>query len=218
MIRATKVLLPVLFISICTVCFPQEKLKKPGNSPTSAMQKELTILDNHLKTKRPDFYGTLNPPLTDQQITALEQEFKITLPPQVKLLYKWKNGQAANERFVNNSEFMPLESALETYSILTPMIGHDFEIKNWWNENWIPLFDNGGGDNICVDMSGTFTGNAGQIIEFWHADPDRNVIAPSLEAFIAALNKFYDTTPPANFDEYFKIGEIDGYPKRFVVE
>lgn len=218
MIRATKVLVPVLFISICTVCFPQAKPAKSTNSPNPSMQKELAILDNHLKTKRPDFYGTLNPPLTNQQIIALEQEFKITLPPQVKLLYQWKNGQAASKRFVNNSQFLPLEEALETYATLTPMIGHDFEIKNWWNENWIPLFDNGGGDNICFDRSGIFTGNAGQIIEFWHADPDRNVIAPSLEAFIAALNKFYDTTPPSNFDEYFEIGEIEGYPKRFVVE
>src|SRR5688572_17476223 len=121
MIRATKFLLPVLFTSICTVCFSQVKPTKSGNLPTPAMQTELTILDNHLKTKRPDFYRTLNPPLTDQQIIALEQEFKITLPPQVKLLYKWKNGQADTKRFVNNSEFLSLESALETYSILTPM-------------------------------------------------------------------------------------------------
>ena len=30
-------------------------------------------------------------------------------------------------------------------------------IDNWWNENWIPIFHNGGGGHICYDMIGIFT-------------------------------------------------------------
>lgn len=97
------------------------------------------------------------------------------------------------------------------------MIGFDFEIENWWNAKWIPLFHNGGGDYICYDCEGTFTGNAGQIIEFWHADNDRNIIAPNLEAFLFQLNSYFEKNETAAFDEYFEVENIEGYPKKFIV-
>ncbi|MBT1699165.1 SMI1/KNR4 family protein [Fulvivirgaceae bacterium PWU4] len=182
------------------------------------MQTLLNTLDKHLQEKRPDYYKDLRPPLTDQQIGDLEKKYNLQLPSDVRLLYQWKNGQDDYKRFVNNSTFMPLESALESYELLTGMIGYDFEIKNWWNEHWIPLFENGSGDHICVDMAGIFTGDAGQIVDFWHDSPGRNVTAPSLEAFIGSLNKYYETTKPEDFDEFFIIEGIKGYPKRFEVK
>jgi cell wall assembly regulator SMI1 len=33
-------------------------------------------------------------------------------------------------------------------------------------------------------MEGTFTGSVGQIIEFWHDDAARNIVAPSLESWL----------------------------------
>lgn len=185
------------------------------NEQHQTMQTALKTLDNHLRTKRPDYYQQLRPPLTDLQIADLEKKYKVKLPASVRLLYKWKNGQNGDERFVNNCAFMPLSDALESHAMLTGMIGSDFEIKNWWNENWIPLFENGGGDNICVDIAGIFTGSPGQLIDFWHDSPRRNVIAPSLEAFLATLNEYYAETKPEDFDEFFIIKTIDGYPKRF---
>jgi cell wall assembly regulator SMI1 len=199
------------------ICLSQNKPETAKQTSTT-MQHELSTLDKHLQTKRAEYYRQLNPPLTDQRIQELEKEYKIRLPANVKLLYKWKNGQSEYKRFVNNCAFTPLEDALENYAMLTEMIGHDFTIKNWWNENWIPLFDNGGGDYICVDIAGIFTGAPGQIVDFWHDEPRRNVIAPSLEAFIAALNKYYETTKPESFDEFFGIGDIKDYPKRFEVK
>lgn len=66
---------------------------------------------------------------------------------------------------------IPLKEALDISQKLSAMIGTDFEIENWWNEHWIPVFHNGGGDYICYDTKGIFTGNKGQIIEFWHCWP-----------------------------------------------
>jgi cell wall assembly regulator SMI1 len=210
-----KLYLTVLCMTFSTLCFSQDKLRKTTNHTGATMQHELSALDKHLQTKRPEYYSTLNPPLTDLQIGDLEKKFDIQLSANVKLLYRWKNGQSEYKRFVNNCAFMPLESALESYEILTSMIGHDFTIKNWWNERWIPLFENGGGDYVCVDIAGIFTGLPGQVVDFRHDEPARNIIAPSLEVFIATLNKYYETTKPEEFDEFFDIGEIAGYPKRF---
>lgn len=177
-------------------------------------------LDKYLSTTRPDYYSELNEPLDDSQLDKLEAYYKIKIPEDLRTLYKWKNGQKQNcyEALVNNSTFVPLNQALYDASELNPMIGTDFDIENWWNENWIPIFQNGGGDSICYDLKGIFTGDAGQFVEFWHEDNDRNVISPSLEAFLAKIIEFYETKYKEEFDEYFQVGDIDDYPKKFFVE
>ena len=115
---------------------------------------------------------------------------------------------------------MPLENVFNSKETMDGMIGSDFEIENWWNENWFPLFENYGGDNICYDNEGTFTGQCGQIVEFWHADNDRNVIYPDLLSFLEAVAKFYDSIPVEDFDDHldYEIKSPEGFPLRFIVE
>ena len=184
------------------------------------MDKIIQKLDQYLLTSRPEFYLELNEPLDDSQLNKLQEYYKIEIPKDLRKLYKWKNGQKPNcyDAFVNNSMFIPLHQALFDASELTSMIGLDFEIQNWWNKNWIPIFQNGGGDSICYDLKGIFTDNKGQLIEFWHADNDRNVIAPSLETFFEKIIDFYETRQKEEFDEYFEIEEIDNFPKKFIVK
>lgn len=182
------------------------------------MDKALTTLDKCIAGLRPDYYAQLRDPLSDEMIAALEHEYGVTIPPGLKALYQWKDGQQdlCFEAFVNNSGFLPLQQALDISRESTGMIGFDFEIENWWHPAWIPLFHNGGGDYICYDNHGLFTGLPGQLIEFWHADNDRNVIAPSLELFIRQLNHYYETTAPSAFDEFFTLEQSPpGYPKKF---
>lgn len=107
----------------------------------------------------------------------------MVLPGDLKTLYQWKNGQQQDcvGSFVTNSMFQPLEDVLKDNKVLTSMIGYDFEIENWWNAHWLPVFSNGGGSYICYDLKGVFTGESGQLVEFWKADNDRNVIAPDLK-------------------------------------
>lgn len=184
------------------------------------MTETLESLDLHIKNLRPDFYGDLQNPLSLEALKALEQKYDIHLPQDLKAFYQWKNGQrnSCYEAFVNNSTFIPLEEALDTAQELTSMIGTDFEIENWWNELWIPIFHNGGGSYICYDQGGIFTGQGGQLIEYWNRDNDRNVIAPNLEGFLGLLNDYYSSTPKADFDEYFHINSAAEYPKRFIVK
>ena len=187
---------------------------------TKQMEELIKKLDKYLSRLRPEYYSELNEPLDDSQLDKLEEYYKIEIPQDLRTLYKWKNGQKPNcyEAFVNNSCFIPLHQALYDASELTPMIGFDFEIENWWNENWIPIFQNGGGDSICFDLKGIFTEQKGQLVEFWHADNDRNVIAPTLEAFFSKILKFYENTQKDAFDEYFEVEEIENYPKKFILE
>ncbi|WP_412850690.1 SMI1/KNR4 family protein [Chryseobacterium sp. PMSZPI] len=184
------------------------------------MKKTLKQLDSNIKGIRPEFYNCLNNPLEENELQKMENQFNILIPNDLKELYGWKNGQESScfDAFVNNSMFIPLEESLDIASELNSMIGTDFEIENWWNKNWIPIFHNGGGDYTCYDLEGVFTGNKGQIIEFWHRDNDRNVIAPDLDSFFNQLNKYYAKKSALDCDEFFTIERQDGFPRNFIVE
>ena len=184
------------------------------------MKNELQALDVHLREKRPDYYKKLQKPLTDQEISKLEVQYGIALPGDLKALYQWKNGQQQDcyETFVMNSMFEPLENVLENNKELTSMIGHEFEIENWWDEHWFPIFFHGSGSLICYDLKGVFTGESGQLVEFWHADTDRNVIAPDLRTFMESLNKYYKDTPVEHYNSYFDITGKLPKPKAFIVD
>ncbi|KAF2339787.1 SMI1/KNR4 family protein [Flavobacterium tistrianum] len=184
------------------------------------MKELVKRLNDQLETLRPDYYQNLKEPLSEKGIEILVEKYQVQIPNDLIELYKWKNGQVYDcyEAFANNSMFMPLEDVLESWEELTSMIGSDFEIENWWNMNWLPIFGNGGGSYICYDLGGLFTGDKGQLIEFWNRDNDRNVIAPNLETFISKIVNYYDNTKEEDFDEYFEIEDIEGFPKEFIVE
>ncbi|WP_312285623.1 SMI1/KNR4 family protein [Chryseobacterium gleum] len=181
------------------------------------MESTLQELDIHLKRIRPDFYTSLQDSLGEKAINKMEEKYNMQIPQDLKALYLWKNGQESSsyDAFVNNSVFMPLEQALDTAQELTSMIGTDFDIENWWNRHWIPIFHNGGGSYICYDTEGIFTGNKGQILEFWNRDADRNVIASSLESFLKQLNDYYKGLSADDTDEFIAVEKENGYPLNF---
>ncbi len=201
----------ILFIILCLFINCNENKE---------MKSKLKQLDKNIKKKRPEYYSLLQEPLTEKEISELELKYNIKLPSDLKELYLWKNGQSQEnyEAFVNNAMFEPLEQVLLSSKELTQMIGYDFEIENWWNENWLPIFSNGGGSYICYDLKGVFTGEKGQLIEYWAKDNDRQVIAPNLIDFIKKLNQYYEETSKEEFDEYFDISEsIVQWKKEFIV-
>ena len=141
-------------------------------------------LDTWLKTNRPEYYAGLGPGATKAQIQACEEQLGRTFPDSLKAFYAWKNGDSGPGAFQYNRYLMTLKDIVTTCQTLDPMIGGDFEEKNWWSAKWIPFLANGGGDHICVDTEGTFTANAGQIIHFWHDWESRNIAYPTLDMWL----------------------------------
>lgn len=82
----------------------------------------------------------------------------------------------------------------------------------------MPIFHNGGGSRICYDLKGVFTNIQGELVEFWKADNDRNVIAPDLKSFLLQLVDYYENVEVTDFDGFFEVNYVSGFPKRFVVE
>ncbi|MDN5289083.1 MAG: benzoate transporter [Mucilaginibacter sp.] len=144
----------------------------------------------------------LNPSLYNDQITALERRYKVQLPQNIKLLYRWRNGQTADESvfFVSGYRFFTLEEML--------LIRLDAEKNNYkLKQNQFPLFGTTTGFRsfICYDQDGLYNHHPGEIFCYNHNEPFDEDIAPSLESFISAINRYYENTPRKLMDEDFTI-------------
>lgn len=182
----------------------------------------LTRLDALLQQYRPAYYATLSPPATEAEIVALEAEFQVTLPPELRLWFGWRNGQKGFDNFFQNNMLHSVSSAAEAMRVNCEMLeAGEFELKNWWAPGWVPFLENGGGDHVCLDLEGTFTGQPGQIIRHWHDWESRTVLFPNLSAWLTAVIHAYEQALPTGqllADD--QIDELEpehpaGFPQRF---
>ena len=54
----------------------------------------------------------------------------------------------------------------------------------WWSPHWVPVATNHAGDCLVLDFDPAVAGVPGQVVEVWHDDADRLVLAPSWQAFL----------------------------------
>ena len=158
-------------------------------------------IDAWLDTNAPDVKKSLNPGATDKDIADAEADLGVSLPDDVKASYKIHNGQVEYDMgFINSREFLSLNRIVDEWSVWNDLLqGGDFSGANgepdagikddWWNARWIPLTYDGSGNHDCLDLDPAPGGNVGQMIEMWHDDADRALLAPS---FTEWLTKFAD--------------------------
>lgn len=180
----------------------------------------LQRLDELLRRHRPDYYATLNPPATAAELAAFEQEFDLTLPSELRQWFAWHDGQQGFDSFFQNNCLQSLDGAAESMRINRELLADGDFVPNWWRPGWVPFLENGGGDHVCVDLEGTFTGQAGQIMEHWHDGEARTVLFPDLGSWLAAVVRGYEEAGAATAlltDEI--IGELEpGHPAGFPLE
>jgi cell wall assembly regulator SMI1 len=188
------------------------------------MHPAIERIDVWLRANRPAYHAKLQPGATDEQLSDFGHELQVILPEGFKDFYRWRNGQGTDcyEAFCNNAMFVSMEDAMDTRNMLKGLLeAGEFKQANWWNPGWIPLLDNGGGDHLCVDTEGTFTGKPGQILEFRHDDARRRVLFPSFDAFLTTLadfltqNEFEDDEEFWIIDPEFIAEWYSDYPKQF---
>ena len=90
-----------------------------------------------------------------------------------------------------------LADMAETMRINRELLADGDFVPNWWRPGWLPFLTNGGGDEICLDPEGTFTGRPGQLIEHWHDWEARTVLFPTVTAWLAAVVTAYETAAGA---------------------
>ncbi|MGZ7440932.1 SMI1/KNR4 family protein [Paenibacillus sp. TH7-28] len=137
----------------------------------------------------------LRPGADEAEFEHAEKALGLKFPEEMKTFYQVHNGQDSDlgsEPFVRNLTLSPLGEIVENWNFLReefeademePDIGQ--EIKPLlWNDKWIPIAYNGGGDYLCLDMDPAEAGQVGQVLYFWHDWGNRSVEAASLFSFI----------------------------------
>jgi cell wall assembly regulator SMI1 len=175
-------------------------------------------LDRALARRRPDYYRQLRPGLSESQLDAFEAFVGYAFPDKFRALYRWRDGQSDPWLSLDrNRYFMPSKEAKNTWEMLTGFQengqwgpGH----PQWWHRGWIPFLHNGAGSRLCLDLHGSFTGTAGQVLEFWNHFDDRPIIAPSFDVWLKHVVGTLEGGYGYVANDTFVIGDprVPGYP------
>lgn len=198
-----------------------DKLQPTTSEKTS---KTLAELDKWLATNRPDYYKSLSPGATPTELLELEDKLGVKLPPELKAFLGWKNGQAEQEvrSFIVNYGLMSTRDIKRIVEVNNELLEcGDFELVNFWDKLWIPFLQDYAGNYWCVDLKGSFSGEAGQILTFWHDWEARNILFPSFGDFLASTLTIFKTIGHVKFDtlkaqtEFWNLHKElqPGYPK-----
>ena len=155
------------------------KSAAPAKAAAAGANPLITRLDAWLKKIRPKYYAKLNPGASPAEIEKLEKQIG-DLPQTLKDLLLWRNGQSSSSRLLDNWGLMSARQIGSAWLGMKKMKENDeLESEDLWDLAWVPFLENGGGDNLCIDLK-----KKGAIREFWHADEDRNVIYPSIDKLL----------------------------------
>lgn len=157
----------------------------------------------------------LNPPASREAIAEAEAFLGVQFPADVRETYLRHDGQKDGSPWMLEGwEWLSLENIKSQWSVWKDLLdGGEFDgiqnegdgrcVRNdWWHRAWIPLTYSGAGDHHCLDLAPGRRGVSGQIIEMWHDDGARPVIAHS---FVEWLADFADRLESGAFvasDEY----------------
>ena len=141
----------------------------------------------------------LNPPSSDGELDAFEQELGVRMPFSYRQLYKWHDGEN-DDRWghIYGLPILPLKraaAAWKQWQRAPVELGsrYPFPGKGWpegavdWaytNPSWIPLTADGSGGHIGIDLDPWPNGRIGQIILFGRDEDVKVVLAESLGKFL----------------------------------
>ena len=168
-----------------------------------------------LAANAPIVAAGLNPPASSEAIADAEQYLGVQFPADVRASYLRHDGQRFDSPgLLDGWEWLSLERIRDEWKVWKDLLdGGDFNgirsdadgrfvRKDWWNPAWIPLTYSGSGDHHCLDLAPGPQGRSGQIIEMWHDEGARPVVASSFGKWLA---DFADGLEAGDFvlsDEY----------------
>ncbi|WP_377161787.1 SMI1/KNR4 family protein [Roseateles sp. UC29_93] len=153
-------------------------------------------LEDWLAANWPEGLASLNPPATDEEISALEQALGARLPQDFIDCLKIHNGQSDSAGgLFDNADFLSTSAILDQWTVWKELLDSgDFEgiesepeegVRNdWWNARWIPFTYNGAGDHYCLDLAPDEAGQVGQVITMWHDSSEREILGNSFAAWL----------------------------------
>lgn len=161
-----------------------------------------------------------------EQLDSAASAMNAQLPSDFRELYMILDGVTEGGLFPSHDEWdemayglMSLEQVVADWQMLAELVeSGDFEdctpssetgVQNdWWNLNWIPFADNGGGDYFCLDLAPTEQGEYGQVITHSHETGEHKILANSLAEYLQGLADRLDANE-FEYDEDYGIRPIE---------
>lgn len=165
-----------------------------------SMAEILRQLESLMQNKPPAVFAELQAGLSDSEISALESKSGITLPDEMKALYRWHNGCGTRNPTlcgpIPGQRFLPLDEALGLHNAGTNQLANAsgvqraaFEVFAGHTKSWIPLFDDSAGEGYFFDPKR----KASEGAFFYHfAEDTYYVFFPSLKNLMAGAAKCYE--------------------------
>ncbi len=173
--------------------------------PDQQLGELLGRLEAAIEALRPAHVAALKPGIAATDLAKCEATLGRPLPHAARAWFEWHDGQTADSYMGLWHGFEPL-SLDEALAVMADndalAASGDFgPAEDWWCAGWLPILGrNGPCDVICIDLDGAFGGYAGQIVEFWHDDPDRAVAAPTLAHWVELMVRSLEAGCWANDD------------------
>jgi cell wall assembly regulator SMI1 len=141
-------------------------------------------LDAYLRKHRVAYHQALAPGLDDDALAAWEGAIGASLPPDVRALYRWRDGQiAANvESLFDSWMFIGHTTSLAAWRTLNELVATGDVAEGAWRRGWIPIASNGAGDHLCVVLD---EDPRGRVLELRHDGRARPKVAESTEKWLA---------------------------------
>lgn len=161
-----------------------------------------------LAVHAPKARADLRPPATEEAIRDAEEALGVALPDAVRGSFRVHDGQSGLAAYIMDGwMLLPLEFVVSEWRFLLGMLESGQWVDTsgepigpvqprWWMPAWIPLLSNGCGDYQCVDLAPAPGGTRGQIVQFWHTDGARSVVA---ETFGSLLDRIADDYSAEDF-------------------
>lgn len=141
----------------------------------------------------PSLNKHFNPAAKPVQIAKLETKIGCVLPDSVRAAYLLHNGESSDSHGLYGTwRWLPLDEVL-AIDAEQRLIEAEYQFGDFTPGLMIPVMQSGGGDLYYVESCGhpdaaQPAGNESEVLEWWHEQPTRNVIAPS---FAGLWQQFY---------------------------
>jgi cell wall assembly regulator SMI1 len=145
----------------------------------------LARLDSWFRLHRPDYVQCLRNGDDGRGLKPILERVE-RLPEAMIELYRWHDGQADDcyDSFYFSYQFMSSTSIVRAMVEMNKVRAAETRAPLWWDEQWVPFLDSGGGSNLCIDIRGALGAGSGAIIEYRHDDPERIVRYGSFDAWL----------------------------------
>jgi cell wall assembly regulator SMI1 len=177
--------------------YPKPRRLPPVVSQTT--EQLLVRLQTVLETNTPIVAQSLQPGLSDAQISTLESQGGFRLSEELRALYRWHNGMSTNSTvgLLPGQRFLPLDENVRKRALVRQQLDSAtssqraaFAVFAGHRKGWVQVLDDGAGDGYFYDPKRTDAEGA-----FFHhfAEVGYYVWFPSLRNFLSGVIECFET-------------------------